>query len=188
MSAFRRDSAQKRRFELLAMPHLDAAYNLARWLTSSSEDAQDVVQEAYLRAFKYFDGFKGEEVRPWLLSIVRRTAYTWLETNRPREIIGGLDETEMTDIEAQQASKVETPDAALLRNADRQLVDELVGRLPAEFREVIVLREIEELSYREIAAVAAIPIGTVMSRLARARRLLEDDAARVRCKDEACGL
>lgn len=188
MNASKRDPAQNRRFELLALPHLDAAYNLARWLTSSGDDAEDVVQEAYLRAYKYFDGFKGEEFRPWLLSIVRRTAYTWLEANRPREVIGGLDETEMTGIEAQQASAVETPDAALLRDADKRLVDQLIGRLPAEFREVIVLREIEELSYREIAAVAGIPIGTVMSRLARARRLLEEDAVRLRDKDTAHGL
>jgi RNA polymerase sigma-70 factor, ECF subfamily len=182
------DSAHKRRFELLALPHLDAAYNLARWLTASRDDAEDVVQEAYLRAFTYFAGFEGEEFRPWLLSIVRRTAYTWLQTNRPREIVGGMDDMAMTEIEAQQTAAFEAPDAGLLRDADKRLVDELIGRLPAEFREVIVLREIEELSYREIADIAGIPIGTVMSRLARARRLLEEDAARHRGKDAACGL
>jgi len=170
-----------RRFEQTIMPHLDAAYNLARWLTRNDSDAQDVVQDACLRAFKYFDSFQGENPSAWLLAIVRNTCFTWMRRNRPSEEVAG---TEPIDEDgADQAEPLlgggsralaTDPETLLIQGRDRTQVNELVATLPAEFREVIVLREIEDLSYREIADVVGIPIGTVMSRLSRARKLLHD--------------
>ncbi|HUK08571.1 MAG TPA: sigma-70 family RNA polymerase sigma factor [Stellaceae bacterium] len=170
-----------RRFEQVIMPHLDAAYNLARWLTRSDSDAQDVVQEACLRAFKYFEGFEGENPSAWLLAIVRNACFTWLKRNRPAEEVAGNDA--ITDEATATAAEIAgtgsralagNPETLLIDSRDRTRVNELVQRLPAEYREVIVLREIEDLSYREIADVIGIPIGTVMSRLARARKILHD--------------
>ncbi len=162
------ESDQQSRFEQLVMPHLDAAYNLARWLTSNEHDAQDVVQDAFLRAFKFFGGFRGGNCRSWLLTIVRNTAYTWLNKNRSHQPMNELDE-ESHGIE----DGTPDPGALLLLQADREQVRQAVEQLPAEFREVIVLRELEDLSYREIAGIAGIPMGTVMSRLARARKMLQ---------------
>jgi RNA polymerase sigma-70 factor (ECF subfamily) len=179
------DSARSRLFERTALPHLDASYNLARWMTRNEQDAADVVQDAYLRAFMYFDGFKGENARAWLLSIVRRTCYSWLATNRPKELVTGLDENAL-DAHATAAGEQVTPEASLLRNADARMVNEMIARLPPQYREVVILRELEECSYREIAEIAAIPIGTVMSRLARAREMLQADAAAR--KESASGL
>jgi len=150
------------------MPHLDAAYNLARWLTRNEHDAQDVVQDAYLRAFKFFDGFRGTNSRSWLLSIVRNTSYNWLQKNRKSELTTVFDE-ELHESEA----VVSDPLAPLLRDAEQQLVRQAIEELPVEFREVMILRELEEMSYKEISEVAEIPIGTVMSRLARARKQLQ---------------
>ncbi len=148
------------------MPHLDAAYNLARWLTQNDRDAEDVVQEACLRALQFFDGFRGEEGRGWLLSIVRNTCYTWLRKNR-------APAQELFDEELHSgADDSKSPETAALQSADRRMLQAAVDELPLEFREVLVLRELEGLSYAEIAAVAGIPAGTVMSRLARARRRL----------------
>jgi RNA polymerase sigma-70 factor, ECF subfamily len=170
-----------RRFEQVIMPHLDAAYNLARWLTRSDSDAQDVVQEACLRAFKYFEGFEGENPSAWLLAIVRNACFTWLKRNHPAEEVAGSDA--ITDEATATAAEIAgtgsrtlagNPETLLIDSRDRTRVNELVQRLPAEYREVIVLREIEDLSYREIADVIGIPIGTVMSRLARARKMLHD--------------
>src|SRR5215472_8682174 len=169
-----------RRFEQVIMPHLDAAYNLARWLTRSDSDAQDVVQEACLRAFKYFEGFEGENPSAWLLAIVRNACFTWLKRNRPAEEVSGEGITDdaaaiaadITGIQSRELAA--TPETLLIDSRDRTRVNELVQRLPADYREVIVLREIEDLSYREIADVIGIPIGTVMSRLSRARKLLHD--------------
>lgn len=154
-------------FEEVALPHLRAAYNLARWLTRDETDAEDVVQEAYLRAFKHFGSFHGADGRPWLLAIVRNTCYTWMQHNRSPEFTIAFDD-DLHEIE----SKDLNPEALLRQSADTQMVREALEELPVEFREVLVLREFEELSYKQIAEVAEIPLGTVMSRLARARRRL----------------
>ena len=154
-------------FEDALLPHLDAAYNLARWLTRDERDAEDVVQEAYLRALKHFDAFKGGDARPWLLAIVRNTYYTWIQRNRLLETATPFDEETDTHI-----SDVPDPETLLLKESDRQIIRRALRKLPAEFREVIVLREFEELSYKQIADVVQVPVGTVMSRLARARKRL----------------
>ena len=156
------------RFNAIAVPHLDAAYNLARWLTRNDADAEDVVQEAYMRAFKFFGGFHGEDGRAWLLGIVRNTSYTWLQRNRSPELNLPLDD-EVHEVESNDLN----PEALLLQKADAQILRQAVEELPVEFREVLVLRELDEMSYRQIAAVADLPLGTVMSRLARARKRLQ---------------
>jgi RNA polymerase sigma-70 factor (ECF subfamily) len=154
------------RFEQAVLPHLDAAYNLARWLTRNDHDAEDVVQEAVLRAYQFFGGFHGTDGRAWLLAVVRNTCYTWLERHRPRQPTARFDEA------VHGQAPAGDPEAALVRREDRQLLRHALEELPAEFREVLVLRELEGLSYKEIAGVAGIPLGTVMSRLARARERL----------------
>ena len=159
-------------FEEATLPHLRAAYNLARWLTRDETDAEDVVQEAYLRAFKHFGSFHGGDGRPWLLAIVRNTGYTWMQHNRSPELTIPLDD-ELHEIE----SKDLNPEALLLQSADSQMVKQALENLPVEFREVFVLRELEGLSYKQIADVAEIPLGTVMSRLARARKRLQESLA-----------
>jgi len=154
-------------FNQTVLPHLDAAYNLARWLARSDQDAQDIVQEASLRAFKYWKGFSGRDCRPWLLAIVRNTYYSWV---RQRSVQPELTETgEIDDID----DSVPNPENLLLQNASRDMLKAALDDLPAEFREAIVLREMEGMSYKEIADIASVPIGTVMSRLARARRRLQ---------------
>ena len=155
------------RFEQVVLPHMDAAYNLARWLTRNDLDAQDVVQEAYLRALRFFEGFRGGDSRTWLLAIVRNTCFTWLAKNRAPELTTTFDE-EIHSAEGQ----VSTPETLLLAGADKELVKQALEELPAQFREVLVLRELEGLSYKEIADVVGIPLGTVMSGLARARKRL----------------
>jgi RNA polymerase sigma factor (sigma-70 family) len=159
-------------FEEATLPHLNAAYNLARWLTRDETDAEDVVQEAYLRAYIHFASFRGGGGRPWLLAIVRNTCYTWMRQNRSPELTTFLDD-ELHEIE----SKDLDPEALLLQSADTQMVTKALEQLPLEFREVIVLRELEGLSYKQIADVADIPVGTVMSRLARARKRLQQSLA-----------
>jgi RNA polymerase sigma factor (sigma-70 family) len=154
-------------FEEAVMPHIDAAYNLARWLTRNDADAQDMVQEAYLRALRFFGGFRGTDARAWLLTIVRNTCYTWLRRNRSPELSCDFDEVVLT-----RESAEPDPETQQLTKAQAQLVNEAIEKLPIEFREVVVLRELEELSYKEIAVVLEVPIGTVMSRLARARKRL----------------
>lgn len=156
------------RFEHTVLPHLDAAYNLARWLTRNEHDAEDVVQEAYLRAWKFFGGFHGEDSRPWLLTIVRRTCYTWLQQNRAHELVTVFDE-EHHNIESSGAN----PETLLLQRMNAEVLRQALEALPVEFREVVVLRELEGLSYKDIAAIADVPLGTVMSRLARARKRLQ---------------
>ncbi len=138
----------RRRFEQQVLPHIDAAFNLARWLTRNDHDAEDVVQDAMLRAYRHFEGLRGE-ARPWLLAIVRNACFSWMQRNRPAELL-------------------------LARELDRRMLNEAIAALPLQFREVLILRELEDLSYREIARIANVPIGTVMSRLARARRLLAE--------------
>ena len=154
------------RFESVVLTHLDAAHNLARWMVRSDHDAQDVVQEACLRAFRSFETFRGGDGRCWLLTIVRNTCHTWLERNRRHEPAPLGDDT--TDL----ASDACDPLQLALRAADAALVRDAIETLPADFRETIVLRDIEGLSYKEIAGVVGIPIGTVMSRIARARERL----------------
>jgi RNA polymerase sigma-70 factor, ECF subfamily len=161
------EQSQAVRFEEIALPHLPAAYNLARWLVRNDHDAEDVVQEAYLRAFKFFGGYRGGESRTWLLTIVRNTCYTWLQRNRARELTDSIDET--PDEVAPDASN---PELRLVQNVDAQMVRAALAELPLEFREVMVMRELEEFSYKEIATIADLPLGTVMSRLARGRKRL----------------
>jgi len=155
-------STDRARYEALVLPHIDAAYNLARWLTRNDHDADDVLQEAMLRAYRHFDGLRGE-ARPWLLAIVRNACWSWLRANRPAELPAAEDELE---------SDAPGPEALAAREFDRRALNEAISALPLPFREAIVLRELEDLPYKEIARIAGIPIGTVMSRIARARRLL----------------
>jgi RNA polymerase sigma factor (sigma-70 family) len=159
------EPSRRRRFADLALPHLGAAYNLARWLTRDDHDAEDVVQEAYLRAYRYFDGFRGGDARAWLLTVVGNTCRTWLKRNRPPEPATPFDE------ELHGGSEGDA-EVMLLRRADRDLLRAALERLPTDFREALVLRELEGLSYKEIAAVTGVPAGTVMSRLARGRERL----------------
>jgi RNA polymerase sigma-70 factor (ECF subfamily) len=158
---------RNRRFELLAMPHLDAAFNLARWLTGNTADAEDVVQDAYLRAFRYLDAFRGDNFRVWLLTIVRNCFLDWLKDNRSGQ---ALFQPAPTDQE--WVDPAPSAESMLLDRVDSETLGALMAQLPAEYREVLILREIEDLSYKDIAAVTGIPAGTVMSRLARARLAL----------------
>lgn len=157
------------RFERTVLPHLDDAYTLARYLVRDEHDAQDVVQEASLRAFRYFDGFVGDDARSWLLAIVRNCSMTWLARRRTDDRI-----TPLIDTTAVDAASGRDADSAAILSSERRRIDRALATLPVEFREVIVLREIEDLSYREISDVVGVPIGTVMSRLARARKRLAD--------------
>lgn len=159
--------------EQAILPHLDAAYSLARWLTATEQDAEDVMQEACLRAVRFFPGFQGGSARAWLLAIVRRTCYTWLAKNRGHESTMIAFDEELHSRGGETAG----PEALLLRQADREMIRQALTELPVEFREVIVLREFEQLSYKEIAAAAEIPVGTVMSRLARGRQQLQKGIA-----------
>jgi RNA polymerase sigma factor (sigma-70 family) len=159
---------QLARFEQAVLPHLDAAYNLARWLMRNDQDAEDMVQEACLRALKFFGGYRGVDSRAWLLAIVRNTCYTWLRHYRAHELTTPFDE----DLHSTESDAF-NPESVSQRNVEAQLLIQALEALPLEFREVIVLRELEGLSYKEIAGIADIPIGTVMSRLARARRRLQ---------------
>jgi len=166
----------KARFERVVLPHLDDAYALARWITGARADAEDVVQEACLRALRAIGGYAGGNTRAWTLTIVRNTAYTWLTNNRPT-IVAAVDDLE--SIERHHAKPGDSlgnydanPEADLLAKADAAQLDEAIAMLPVPFREVLMLRHIQGLDYREIAAITNLPIGTVMSRLARARRRL----------------
>jgi RNA polymerase sigma-70 factor, ECF subfamily len=156
-------------FEAATLPHLPAAFNLARWLTRNDQDAEDVVQEAYLRAFRFFDNFRGGDARPWLLAIVRNTCLTWLKRNRQDRPTSPL-ETALNTV----AADTPEPDERLVQAANREMIQQALDELPEEFREVVVLREMEGLAYKEIAAVTGSAIGTVMSRLARGRKLLRE--------------
>jgi RNA polymerase sigma-70 factor (ECF subfamily) len=155
-------------FDQTILPHLDAAYNLARWLIGNERDAEDITQEACLRAFKFFSGFRGGDARAWLLTIVRRSAWTWLRSNRRHEEAVEFDE----DLHG-GPDPSSTPEVSLIRAGDVEAVRQAISSLPAVFREVLVLRELEGCSYKEIADIAGVPIGTVMSRLTRARRQLQ---------------
>lgn len=154
-------------FERTVLPNLDAAYNLARWLTRNEHDAEDLVQEACLRAFRFIEGFHGGDSRAWLLAIVRNTCYTWLQQHRAQELTQPFAEETH-----QPSDNVLSQEQSLLRADDAERLRQALEQLPVEFREVVVLRELEGLSYKEIADLAKIPLGTVMSRLARARKQL----------------
>jgi RNA polymerase sigma-70 factor (ECF subfamily) len=167
------ESERLKLYEQKVLPHLDAAYNLARWLAGNDHDAQDVAQEASLRAFKFFGNFRGENARAWLLTIVRNTFYTWLRKNRPPvNTVEISDET--LDVEDVSANA----EAVNPQFADADAVRRALAELPVEFREIVILREMEGFSYKEIADLAEVPIGTVMSRLARARKLLRKSLTR----------
>jgi RNA polymerase sigma-70 factor (ECF subfamily) len=164
------------RFRSVVQPHLADAYALARWLTGDRADAEDVVQEACLRAFRGIGGFAGVNSRAWVLTIVRHAAYTWLGKNRSAALLM-VDDLEA--VERQQASggtpsdqAPETPEAALIAKTDAARLEAAIAELPVPFREALVLRDVQGLDYREIAEVTKVPIGTVMSRLARARQRL----------------
>jgi RNA polymerase sigma-70 factor (ECF subfamily) len=154
-------------FEQAVLPHLDAAYNLARWLTRNRQDADDVVQEAYLRALRFFPRFRGGNARAWLLKIVRNTWYTWFHSNRPLQ-----DAVEFDENLAYPDRHARNPEEAVLQNASDTLVRKALEKLPPNFREVLILRELEGMSYREIANITGMPTGTVMSSLSRARSRL----------------
>jgi RNA polymerase sigma-70 factor, ECF subfamily len=173
------ETLKARRFEKIMIPYLDSAYNLARWITRSDADAQDVVQESFLRAFKYFDGFAGEYPNAWLLSIVRNTCYTWIKSHRPDEAVIPID-SDPHVVDGDPNAMYENaqglgrdPETLLIESERRRRLDDMIAQLPVAYREVIILRELEEMSYIEIAQVLAVPIGTVMSRLARARQSLQ---------------
>jgi RNA polymerase sigma-70 factor (ECF subfamily) len=154
-------------FEQAVLPHLDAAYNLARWLMRNEQNAQDVTQEAYLRAFRFFPGFRGGDARPWLMKIVRNTCYTWLHTNRPLQDAAEFDENVLPP-----DSHSPNPEEAVLQNDSSRLVRKALEMLPPNAREALVLRELEGMSYKEIADITGTPMGTVMSSLSRARSRL----------------
>ena len=184
------EEARARRFREVVIPHLDAAYNLARWLMGNQADAEDMVQDAYLRAFRYFDGFAGDSARPWLLSIVRRVCYDALRRRSDRatididaEALHGASEGMLEE----RATALD-PEAMLIQQNDRDRLDRLIASLPPPYREVLILRELEELPYRDIADIVGIPLGTVMSRLARARALLRDAWRRDQARGVGRGL
>ena len=177
------ENAKLVRFEETVLPHLGAAYNLARWLVRNDHDAEDVVQESYLRALRFFDGYHGGDSRSWLLTIVRNTCFSWLQRNHKQGDTTLFDEEIHSDTSG--GSEVEL---RLLQQADIELLKRSLEELPDEFREVIVLRELEGLSYKEIADVSNIPLGTVMSRLARARKQLYQSLSRRAGREVNCGL
>jgi RNA polymerase sigma factor (sigma-70 family) len=169
------DLEKRERFQAVVMPYLNSAFNLASWLTRNSDDAQDVAQEAYLRAFKFFDGFHGEDARSWLLTIVRNTFYSWYQENHDQRGNAPFDE-EIHSLGGVDAAGMEhvdnNPETLLALKDSERLLKQALDALPLEFREVMVLRELEDLSYKQIAGIIGIPIGTVMSRLGRGRKLL----------------
>ena len=178
-----RGANETRHFEQTVVPHLNAAYNLARWLVRNSHDAEDIVQEAYLRAFKFWGGYEGGDARAWLLKIVRNTSYSFLQKNRAAELAEEFDETfHVTDADG------ETAESVLVRSVESKMVREALERLPVNFREAVILRELEGLSYKEIASVMDVPIGTVMSSLARGRAMLRNSLLRARNSEMQSGL
>ncbi len=162
----------RRRFADVVAPHLDDAYGLARWLTGSATDAEDVVQEACIRALAALDGAPVERGKAWLLAIVRNTAFTWLAKNRPKTVVLTDDASALEAAAAKAAPEARDPETALIAAADEAALEAAIGALPHIFREVVVMRDVNGLSYREIAAAVGAPIGTVMSRLARGRASL----------------
>lgn len=169
-----RDAATLIRFEATVLVHLDAAYNLARWLTHDEHGAQDAVQDACLRAFRFFDSLHGPSPKAWFMAVVRNACLDWLKNQRRRTLEDEYDDDAHGSVEAPHASgALEAPESAAVRASEARWVRDGIAALPREYREVVVLRELEELSYKEISAIVDVPIGTVMSRLARGRDLLQ---------------
>ena len=168
------EASDQTRFREVFVPYLGDAFRLARWLAGGREDAEDIVQEASMRAFKNIRGFSGGNPRAWVLTIVRNTSYSWLAKNRPKDVVlsDDLEQDDRAQIEQAGTDEMQTPETALIAKMEAEQVRKSMAALPAPFREILVLREVHDLDYRTIAEVAALPIGTVMSRLARARRLL----------------
>ena len=173
----------RRRFAEVVVPHLDDAYALARWLAGNGADAEDIVQDAALRAYRGISGYVGGNARAWTLTVVRNCAYTWLAKNRPKALVftDNIEEAERVGMAALGPPETATPEADMIARQDGARLTAAIGELPVPFREVLVLREVQGLAYREIAELMNVPIGTVMSRLARARKLLiaalrEDDS------------
>jgi RNA polymerase sigma factor (sigma-70 family) len=169
------DRNKNERFNQVALPHLDAAYNLAKWLTRNTQDAEDIVQESYMKAFRHFDTFRGDNGRAWLLAIVRNTSYTRLQMDKSFHIESYDESIHHSELRSQlsESSPLSgNPEQLALQEGDRKLIDEALQALPIQFREVLVLRELEDFSYHEIANIVGIPMGTVMSRLSRARELM----------------
>jgi RNA polymerase sigma-70 factor (ECF subfamily) len=168
---------KEQRFQAMVLPHLNSAFNLARWLTRSQPDAEDVVQEAYLRAFKFFDSFHGEDGRAWLLGIVRNTFYTWYQQNKT-QAQSTLFEEELHSIKSDNYATAQSadnnPESLLIQKDSQRQMQHALESLSVEFREVMVMREVEDLSYKQIAGIIGIPIGTVMSRLGRGRKQLAE--------------
>jgi RNA polymerase sigma-70 factor (ECF subfamily) len=164
MNSERPAATERRSFDEIILPHLDAAHNLARWLVRDTDEAEDVAQEACLRAFRYFDTFRGGNARAWLLAIVRTTAFGWLQKNRSQQLA-----TEFNEEIHDAGGEAVTPETLLLQRADTDVIKQAMNHLPVRLREVLILRELEGLSYKEIAEVIGVPIGTVMSTLFRAR-------------------
>jgi RNA polymerase sigma factor (sigma-70 family) len=162
----------RHRFETLVLPHLDAAYRFARWLSRSPSDAEDIVQEAVLRAFRGFDALRGTDAKAWLLTIVKNCHLTALKQQQRRAFVPLPEEQDVQDGHAMIATTPD-PESTSIRRDEERTLDRLMSALPEEQREVLVLREIEELDYRQIATITNVPIGTVMSRLARARATLK---------------
>ena len=169
------ESTKEKRFQAMMLPHLDSAFNLARWLTRSHQEAEDIAQEAYLRAFKFFDSFHGEDGRAWLLGIVRNTFYTWYQQSKAQAQNTQFEEelhgAHLADVADTQYAE-HNPETLLIQKDSRRQLQLALDALSVEFREVLVMRELEDLSYKQIAGIVGIPIGTVMSRLARGRKLL----------------
>ena len=173
------------RFEKLALPHLDAAVNLAFWILRNHDDAEDAVQDAYLRAFRAFAGFEGDQMRPWLLAIVRNVAYRMLQDRRRAGNVveftrSGTDGA----VDDGPVSEEPSPEAALIAECDRQSLHEALAELPLVYREIVVLRDLEGLSYKDIAVTTCVPVGTVMSRLSRGRAELRKAVVRRLVRDE----
>jgi len=164
------DASKLSRFEAVVLTHLDAAYNLARWLTRDAAGADDAVQDACLRAFRFFDSLQGPSAKAWFMAIVRNASLDWLKDQRLRGGEEPYDET-------LHAGASESLKAAAVRDSEARWVREGIAALPREYREVLVLRELEELSYKEISAIIDVPIGTVMSRLSRGRDMLQERLA-----------
>jgi RNA polymerase sigma factor (sigma-70 family) len=163
-------------FDEVFLPHMAEAYRLAQWLTGNASDAEDIVQDAALRAYRGIKSFGAINARAWSLTIVRNTAYSWLMKNRPKTVVFTNDlsaaEQQQLEHEGSQGTRVETPEEIVLFKADAEQIQEALAQLPPQFREVIVLREINQMNYRDIAEITNVPIGTVMSRLSRGRQLL----------------
>ncbi len=168
------ERARFERFEATVLVHLDAAHNLARWMARDASAAQDVVQEACLRAFRFFDGQHGPSAKAWFMAVVRNACLDWLREHRRRELEDAYDdEAHGAATPAAGSAGIDLPEAIAERASDARWLRECIETLPRDYREVIVLRELEEMSYKEISAIVEVPIGTVMSRLARARDLLQ---------------